>query len=165
MPNHFHLVAQCYKAECYSEWMHWLTTTHAKRYLKHYGGSGHVWQGRFKSFAIQENEYFLTVLRYVEANPVRAGLVQFAMLWKWASFAERFTGDSQKLLEKSPLALPSFWNEWVDQAIGDGELKVIRNSVNRQVPYGKSEWQEKVCKILGLESLLKPLGRPKKKRS
>lgn len=164
MPNHFHFVAQSAQAELYSEWMHWLTTTHAKRYLKHYGGSGHVWQGRFKSFLIDENEYFLTVLRYVESNPVRAGLVETAGFWKWSSFAERFQENENNLIEKSSLVSPSFWAEWVGQALSEAELNSIRNCVKRQIPYGRRSWQEKVCKILGVESLLKSIGRPKKKR-
>jgi putative transposase len=55
--------------------MQWLQTTHVRRYHEHYQTSGHVWQGRFKAFPIQEDEHLLTVLRYVERNPLRAGLV------------------------------------------------------------------------------------------
>ena len=59
-----------------SRWMQWLMTSHVRRYHRHYHGSGHVWQGRFKAFPIQDDEHYLTVLRYVERNPLRAGLVE-----------------------------------------------------------------------------------------
>jgi len=52
--------------------MQWLLTSHVRRYHQHYGGSGHVWQGRFKSFPVQRDEHLITVLRYVLQNPVRA---------------------------------------------------------------------------------------------
>ena len=54
--------------------MQWLLTSHVRRYHQHYGGSGHVWQGRFKSFPVQRDEHLIIVLRYVLQNPVRAGL-------------------------------------------------------------------------------------------
>jgi hypothetical protein len=58
--------------------MHWLMTTHVRCYLRHYRSSGHVWQGRFKAFPTQENEHILIALRYIERNPLRAGLVERA---------------------------------------------------------------------------------------
>ncbi len=81
MPNHFHLVVLPIHGKDLSRWMQWLMTSHVRRYHKHYGTSGHVWQGRFKSFIIQEGSYLLTALRYVESNPVRAGLVSSAKDW------------------------------------------------------------------------------------
>ncbi len=71
MPNHFHLALWPHLDHDLSRWMHWLLTTHVRRYLRHYRSSGHVWQGRFKAFPIQEDEHLLVVLRYVERNPLR----------------------------------------------------------------------------------------------
>ena len=84
MPNHFHLALWPHLDHDLSRWMHWLLTTHVRRYLRHYRSSGHVWQGRFKAFPIQEDEHLLVVLRYVERNPLRAGLVQRAEDWEWS---------------------------------------------------------------------------------
>ncbi len=75
MPNHFHLVLQPDRAYKLSKWMQWLMTSHVRRYHRHYQTSGHVWQGRFKSFIVKEDDYLLTLLRYVEGNPVRAGMM------------------------------------------------------------------------------------------
>ena len=58
--------------------MMWVLTAHAARYHKHYHSSGHVWQGRFRSFPIQEDEHLLAVLRYTERNALRARLVRRA---------------------------------------------------------------------------------------
>lgn len=81
MPNHFHMVVVPIQAEELNKGMQWLMTSHVRRYHRRYGTSGHIWQGRFKSFIIQEDNHLLTVLRYVEGNPVRAGLVNSATDW------------------------------------------------------------------------------------
>lgn len=60
-------------------------TCHVHRYHRHYHSSGHVWQGRFKAFTIQQDGHFLTVLRYVERNPRRAKLVRQAQNRRWSS--------------------------------------------------------------------------------
>src|SRR5438132_4001899 len=62
MPNHFHLVLWPQRDNDLSRWMQWLLTTHVRRYHEHYHTSGHIWQGRFKAFPIQEDEHLLTVL-------------------------------------------------------------------------------------------------------
>jgi len=67
--------------------MPWLLTAHVRRYHRHYRGSGHVWQGRFKAFPIRQDEHLRTVLRYVERNPVRANLVERAQQWPWIRLA------------------------------------------------------------------------------
>ena len=85
MPNHFHLCSGRARTAMYSRWMHWLMTTHVSRHLGRYRSSGHVWQGRFKAFPIQEDDHLLAVLRYIERNPLRAGLVGRAEEWRWSS--------------------------------------------------------------------------------
>jgi len=74
MPNHFHLVILPHADGDLSRWMHWVQNTHVRRYHQHHHTSGHIWKGRFKAFPIQADERLLTVLRYVERNPVRAEL-------------------------------------------------------------------------------------------
>lgn len=85
MPNHFHFVLWPQRNGDLPRMMQWLTTCHVRRYHRHYQGSGHVWQGRYKSFAAQASGYLLTLLRYVERNPVRAKLVRRAENWRWSS--------------------------------------------------------------------------------
>jgi REP element-mobilizing transposase RayT len=70
MPNHFHFVIESSHHQSLSQFMEWLLTSHVQRYHKHYGGSGHVWQGRFKSFPVRRDEHLLMVLRYVLQNPL-----------------------------------------------------------------------------------------------
>ena len=85
LPNHFHLALWPLGDGDLGRWMHWLLTAHVRRYQRHYHSTGHVWQGRFKAFPIQEDEHLLVVLRYIERNPLRAGLVERAERWPWSS--------------------------------------------------------------------------------
>jgi len=163
MPNHFHIVLMPIRAEELSKWMQWLMTSHVRRYHRYHETSGHIWQGRFKSFIIQRDAHLLTVLRYVEANPVRPGLVNSAKDWLWSSHRETIGKRACSLIDKVPIELPKNWDRYVDEPLTEKELGGLRQAVNRQSPYGTSVWQARVSKELGLESTLKPRGRPKKK--
>ena len=88
MPNHYHMAVKPEKGEELSKWMQWLMTSHVRRYHRHYGSSGHVWQGRYKSFMIQEDSHLQMAMRYIEGNAVRAKLVQSATEWRWSSHEE-----------------------------------------------------------------------------
>src|SRR5262245_606751 len=110
LPNHFHLAVRPAGDGDLSRWMHWLLNTHVRRYHKHYGTSGHIWQGRFKAFPIQEDEHLLTVLRYIERNAVRAKLAGRAERWPWSS--ARFwqdPGQRPSYLADGPAPRPRKW--------------------------------------------------------
>ncbi len=161
MPNHFHLVLLPRGNGDLSRWMQWLLTSHVRRYHRHYHGSGHVWQGRFKAFPIEQDEHLLTVLRYVERNPLRAGLVRRAEQWEWSSLAWRTTGKRPELLSPWPIPCPRNWVAKVNAALTAAEVAMLQRCINRGTPYGNERWTERVAKRLGLESSLRPRGRPK----
>lgn len=162
MVNHFHFVLQPAQGEELSKWMQWLMTTYVRRYHLHYETSGHVWQGRYKSFVVQDDPHLLTVLRYVEGNPVRAGLVASAADWQWSSHRERIGQRARFLVDDVPVELPQDWGKYVDEPLTDRELDRLRTSVTRQAPYGSPQWQRKAVEELRLESTLRPPYRPKK---
>jgi putative transposase len=164
MPNHFHMVVMPDRGEDLSRWMQWLMTSQVRRYHRHYGSSGHIWQGRFKSFIIQKDIHLLMVLRYVEGNPVRAGLAGSAKEWTWSSHGEVIKKRERILVDEVPIELPVAWDKYVDEPLTEKELKKLRQAVNRQSPYGSCEWQIQACKELGLESTIRPRGRPKKEK-
>ena len=163
MPNHFHLVVRPMHGKEVSQYMHWLMTSHVRRYHKHKGTSGHIWQGRYKSFLIQQDAHLITVLRYVERNPVRAGLVCSAKNWMWSSHRELNEQLPRLLTDPSPVRLPRDWACYVDLDWSDEDLPALRRSVNRQAPYGDSDWQQKVSVQYGLQSTLRARGRPRTK--
>ena len=162
MPNHFHLVLWPQHDGDLSCWMQWFLTSHVRRYHRHYGTSGHVWQGRFKAFPIQQDDHLLTVMRYVERNALRAGLVERAQDWPWASLARRDNSGPRAFLDRGPVDRGRRWTEDVNRPMAEPELESLRRCVNRGTPCGTPLWQRRIVARLGLESTLRPRGRPPK---
>jgi len=154
MPNHFHFVIESSHHQSLSQFMQWLLTSHVRRYHRHYGSSGHVWQGRFKSFPVQHDEHLLMVLRYVLQNPVRAGLTASVNDWPWSSWCRNELSDS------CPVEVETNWITKVDEPLPERQLTSIRESVNRQRPFGETNWQKNIASQFGLESTMRPQGRP-----
>lgn len=160
MPNHFHGVLWPYGDKDLSRWMQWLLTSHVRRYHKHYQSSGHVWQGRFKAFPIEQDEHLLTVLRYIERNPVRADLVSRAEQWPWSSLYWWSQTDRLFFLHPGPIPRGDDWVRWANEPTSESELERLRQCVNRGAPFGAREWTERTAEALGLESSLRRRGRP-----
>lgn len=109
MPNHFHLVLWPRAEGDLGRFMQWLLTSHVRRYHRHYHTSGHVWQGRFKAFPVQGDEHLLTLVRYVERNPLRAQLVRKAESWSWSSLHARRQPQPPAWLVAGPVRRPTNW--------------------------------------------------------
>jgi REP-associated tyrosine transposase len=169
MPTHWHLVLWPSADGELSSFLRWLTLTHSVRWHKHHHstGSGHVYQNRFKAFAVAEDEHLLTVLRYVEGNPLRAGLVQRSEDWPWSSLACRLAGSAvaSKRLHPWPVAVRADWLRVVNKAQTERELKDLRGSVARGRPYGTEAWVKGVVQRCGLQSTIRPRGRPWKQET
>jgi putative transposase len=165
MPNHWHLLLWPREDGELSEVMRWLTVTHTQRWHahRHSAGSGPVYQGRFKSFPIQSDEHFLTAVRYVERNSLRASLVERAQDWRWSSLWRRTQADKSLVahLSRWPVTMPSDWLRRVNRPLTAAELEALRLGVRRGQPFGDERWTERVAKQLGLESSLRPRGRPR----
>ncbi len=162
MPNHFHFVVQPNENGDLGRWMQWLLTTHVRRHHRRHETSGRLWQGRYKAFPIAQDEHYLTVLRYVERNPLRAQLVEFAEAWPWSSLHTRTRNCNSITLAESPVPLAPDWAAWVNRAQSEAELDKLRQCVNRGRPYGGYMWVQKTVAELGLQSSLREPGRPKK---
>jgi putative transposase len=161
MPNHFHLVLWPLEAGDLSHWMQWLLTAQVRRYHRDHGGSGHVWQGRFKAFPIEADDHLLGVLRYVEHNPVRAGLVAHAENWRWSSLEYWVHRPALFEPHPGPIKRSRDWIKRVNTPLAAPQLQQIRHCVVRGAPFGSPAWVEKTAKRLGLESTLRPRGRPR----
>lgn len=167
LPTHWHLVVWPEEDGQLSRFTGWLTLTHTQRWhaQRHSTGSGHVYQGRFKSFPVQDDEHFLAVCRYVERNALRAGLVDRAEAWRWCSLYrwKYGTAEEKRLLSAWPLARRPGWVELVNAPQTEAELAALRRSVQRGNPFGNDAWSERMVRRLGLESTLRNRGRPKKR--
>ncbi|MCU0879586.1 MAG: transposase [Pirellulaceae bacterium] len=162
MPNHFHVVLWPREDGDVSRWMQWVQTTHVRRYHELHRTSGHVWQGRFKAFPIQQDEHLLAVLRYVERNPLRAGLVRGVNDWPWNSLRLHDDEDWPIWYSNGPVPRGSDWPAYVAEPQTDAELVALRRSADRGTPFGGNRWQKNTVTKLGLESTLRNRGRPRK---
>ena len=163
MPNHFHLAVWPYRDGDLSKWMQWLLTAHVRRYHRWHDSSGHVWQGRFKAFPIEQDAHLLTVLRYIECNPVRASMVVRAEDWRWSSARAWRESLRGPCVETGPVTRPQPWLNWVNEPMTDTEMQRIRRSVNRNAPFGSEAWTAVTAERLGLDASLRPIGRPQKR--
>jgi len=165
MPNHWHFVLWPKQDGDLAAFMQKLTITHARNWQENRRrvGYGHLYQGRYKSFPIQGDDHFYQVVRYVERNPLRAGLVDRAEQWRWSSLWRRTRGTvpDQAILNEWPLPRPARWLAHVNRPQSEAELQGIHRSVQRGQPFGASPWVRATAKRLGLESTLRARGRPK----
>ena len=167
MPNHWHFVVRPTADDELSEFFRWLTHTHAMRWHAHYHteGTGHLYQGRFKTFPIEDDDHLYAVLRYVERNPLRANFCERAEDWKFGSAWRMMNGDDQSksILSDWPLPRPSCWQDYVNQPQTASEVDAIRRSVKRGMPYGTEAWITQSATRLQLNHTLRSRGRPKSK--
>ena len=165
MPNHWHLVVWPERVGELSQFVGWLTLTHTQRWHAHRRsiGSGHLYQGRFKSFPVQEDEHYYTLARYVERNALRGNLVRRAEQWRWGSLYRwlRGSAEDKQLLAPWPLARQPRWVEHVNAPQTEAEMAAIRRSIQRGNPFGEADWSLQTVEQLGLETTLRPRGRPR----
>ena len=139
----------------------WLTTAQVRRYHQHYHTSGHVWQGRFRSFPIQEDDHLLTVQRSIERNARCANRVARAEDWRWASVAT--VREHFPVLTPDPVAHQVDWLRQVNEPQTEAELKRLREGIRRRRPFGAEPWTAQIARAMDLKSSLRPVGRPRKK--
>ncbi len=168
MPNHWHFVVRPDTKRQVSSFFRWMTHTHTMRWHAHHHteGTGHLYQGRFKTFPIEEDEHLLAVLRYVERNPLRAGLCPSAEEWKYGSAWRNVYGDtdSHQLLASWPIDRPRQWRSHVNKPQSESELDAIRHSLRRGTPYGSEHWVTQSAVRLRIQHTLRPRGRPKSQK-
>ena len=166
MPNHWHLLLWPREDGQLGAFMQRLTTTHVRRWHghRHSEGRGHLYQGTYKSFPVQDDEHFLTVSRYVERNALRADLVKRAQDWRWCSLWRRERGSPQErdLLSAWPVERPPDWLQRVNRPQSQKDLAAVRESLTRGRPFGQPLWQHATAAALDLQATFRPRGRPRK---
>ena len=159
MPNHWHFVLTPLADNALSRFMHWLTTTHARRWQEFHSlaGLGAVYQGRFKSIPIGHERHFLWFCRYVERNPLRAGLVERAEEWQWSSLSGHANAGVTSLAAW-PTAKPLDWVSQVNMPQTEGEILKFRDAMRTGQPFGDDDWKRQLE-----PASRRPRGRPRKR--
>jgi len=165
MPNHWHLVLFPENTGDMKKFMHLLTNAHTRKVhtVTKTTGTGPLYQGRYKSFMIDDDAYLLTVIKYVERNPVRAGSTRTVEEWKWGSgwIRQRGTTKQKQLLSKGPTPLPRNYRSWVNTEDKEGVINRLRSSVNKGTPFGPADWVNTMVDTYKLGATLRGVGRPK----
>ena len=170
MTNHFHLLIRPEPGVAIGRIMQSLLVAHTWRYHKRHKSLGHVWQGRFKSPPVQDDGHLWTVLRYIEANPLRAAMVADPADYPWSSYPSHALRRPDPLLSElpgwsdlgdTPEARSRVWQEKVRAALPEADLAPIRSSLVGNRPLGDPSWSERQAVALGL-SMKRPRGRPRK---
>jgi len=166
MSNHWHLVLWPEHDGDLARFMMRLTIRHVRRWLehRHQVGSGHVYQGRYKSFPIEDDAHLSTVIRYVERNPVRAGAAKRCRDWAWSSAGqEGLATDLRVELAEFANLRGKNWLEWVDRPQTATEEAAVVRCMKQSRPLGSQNWVERFKRDLGWREPLKR-GRPKTRR-
>lgn len=160
MPNHFHFVVRPAGDRDLTQFMALMTMRHSKRWHRRRGstGTGAVYQGRFRAFAIDTDRYFVAACRYVEANPLRGRLVERAEDWPWSSLYQRVKNCNVLPAAPWPILQPDGWTEMVNTTQKSREIQGLRKSARSNAPYGASDWASRTAALLGREATLRRPG-------
>ena len=170
LPDHFHMVFWPRKDGDLSRWMQWLSTTHVRRYHGQHQTSGHIWEGRFRAFPIQPDEHLLTVLRFVEQNPLWLKELKAAQARAVALVVGRQESDRRGAgragtspdRSRARAPRPGTGCSRSSSRLTAEELAMVRHSIIRGTPFGDPKWVQRIVAKLGLESTVRPRGRPRK---
>ncbi len=155
MSNHFHALIRPPDLDTMSRFMHRVQRRATIRHHARYDFSGHLWQGRYKGFPVQDDSHFLTVTRYVLQNPVRAGIAGTPRDYPWNSLSH------PELVDPWPVERPADFNGWLADSLNEDELRPLRHSTNRQFPFGSTSWTTKTATQLGIRLHARPGRLPK----
>ncbi len=165
MPNHWHFIVKPKADGDMGRFFGKFTQKVTQRWHAFHEtiGTGHLFQGRFKSFLVDTDSYFVNLTKYVEANPLRAKLTKRAEDWQWGSlFMRQYNVTfSKKFLAKWPIDIPNDYLFVVNKPLEQDSLNKIRISVEKGRPLGKKDWVENNARNYNLEYTLRNPGRAK----
>ncbi|WP_431064029.1 transposase [Methylotuvimicrobium sp.] len=173
MTNHVHLLAMSEASGGISGLMQSVGRRYVRYINKTYQRTGTLFEGRFKSSLIDSERYLLTCMRYIELNPVRAGMVDYPCDYRWSSCQHHVTGSGMEWLEEppeyrllaaNPKARAMAYRELCTQALADHDIRAIRTHLNKDCALGSDKFQHEIETVLGRRVKIAPQGRPKKAR-
>ncbi|GMV76378.1 MAG: hypothetical protein AMXMBFR78_33270 [Rubrivivax sp.] len=171
MTNHVHLLASAERAESAGELMKALGQRYVQYYNRTYRRSGTLWEGRYRSCLIHADEYLLTCQRYIELNPVRAGMVPHPADYRWSSYRANAQGEADALVTPHALYLglgqeavcrQAEYRELFRLELEPGLVDQIRQVTNGNFALGNSRFADEIAAALGRRVIPGKSGRPRK---
>jgi putative transposase len=151
MRNHIHLLATPDSKMSLPSLMQGLGRNYVRFFNGRYNRTGALWGGRYKDALLHDERYWLTCMRYIELNPVRAGIVKHAAQYRWSSYWHHGLGHPDPVITEHPLytSLGSsaaerqrVWRELCGQRLSDVELNNLRNGIKRGLVIGEPAYLE-----------------------
>jgi putative transposase len=162
MPNHVHLVVTPSTSKALHRLLKAVHGQYAQRVNRMRGLKGHLWQGRYFSSAL-DPEYFRNAVRYVELNPVRAGLVSKAEEYPWSSAAahcgirrDPLAANCQRSMVLADIAN---WSQWLARGISHESCQALRRNSRQNLPCGSTAFVAALESLVGRQLRHKPAGR------
>lgn len=171
MDNHIHLLLSANQAGRVSLAMRAAGQAHVQAFNWRYGRSGTLWQGRYKSCLVDTDHYLLTVMRYIELNPVRAGMVDKPEGYRWSSVHTHLGRACDPLLTPHPLYLTlghdraqraEAYRAWLESGVDEDQFAEVRRYIAQERALGDSRFQRMVERALNRSVTYRSRGRPKK---
>jgi len=171
MTNHVHLLALGETLGGISGLMQSVGRRYVRYINRTYRRSGTLFEGRFKSSLVDTERYLLTCMRYIELNPVRAGMVVDPGDYRWSSYRHHIGGsdmgwlsepEEYRHLATSPEAYALAYRKLFEQPLAAYDVEAIRTHLNKDCALGSSKFQDEIEAVLGRRAKIAPQGRPKK---
>jgi len=170
MPNHVHLLLTGEDSTAASAFMKAVAQRYSQYFNRTRGRTGPMWEGRFRSSPVESERYLLTLYRYIELNPVRAGLVRLPHHYRWSSFHHNALGAPLDFIAPHPMFTllgasaeerAHAYLQYTSEVTGTEELKLIRESIDANAAMGSDGFVVDLETELGRKARVIPRGRPK----
>lgn len=171
MTNHVHILASPETENSISKTLQSVGRRYVQYFNYIYKRTGTLWEGRYKATVIDSDHYLLTCMRYIELNPVRAGMTEHPRDYPWSSYGVNAAGTNNKLILPHGLYRQmgitetdrqAAYRQLFRAAIGKSDLDALREATNKGWVLGNDRFREKIERLSGRRSAPKPRGRPRK---
>ncbi|MEI6545556.1 MAG: transposase [Burkholderiales bacterium] len=174
MDNHVHLLCTPGKDEALSQLMQTVGRRYVRWFNRRHASSGTLWEGRFRSSLIETDRYLIACQRYIETNPVRAGMVEAVADWAWSSHRHNVGLTADPLVKahptiwalgNTPFERESAYRRLFDESMLEPELDWLRQRLIGGKPAASTDFQRSLEATHGLTLIPRPVGRPSTKKS
>ena len=169
MTNHVHILCTPKLENAVSQMMQSLGRCYVRYFNNEYQRTGGLWEGRFKSCLVEDDVYLLQLYRYIEMNPVRAGMVVQPADYYWSSYQINALGKESTLCTPHSLYLSLgrntkdrqlYYQELFNNSLPEEQLKLIRESINKGIVLGSERFCSEVIALTGQRLATGKCGRP-----
>ena len=171
MTNHVHLLASPETEHSLPKTLQSVGRRYVQYFNYSYGRTGTLWEGRYKATLIDSERYLLTCMRYIELNPVRAGMVDHPGSYPWSSYLFNANGDENHMVTPHMLykrlgdvdeGRHIAYRQLFSASLAKADVNFIREATNKAWVLGDNRFREKVEALSGRRSAKQARGRPKK---